>query len=133
MSVETGLSGAQFEALRELALADGRSTVSTLARELGVDPAAISRLVAGLQRLGLVSRARDDSDGRRQPVILTQEGRDLMAAFHAEAHEHESTLTAGLDPQSLETAMQVLRTLRDTLEAVPRGRIRSGLGGRRMP
>lgn len=132
MSAETGLSGAQFEVLRELSLADGHSTVSALARELGVDPAAISRLIASLQRLGLVSRARDDSDGRRQPVLLTQEGRDLMTAFHAEAHERESTLTAGLDTQSLETAMQVLRALRDNLEAVPRGRRRSGLGERRV-
>ena len=48
LTVETGLSGAQFEVLRELALADGRSTVSALSRELGVDPAAVSRLVASL-------------------------------------------------------------------------------------
>lgn len=113
MSVETGLSGAQVEVLRELALANGQSTVSALARELDVDPAAVSRLVASLQRLGLVSRARDDTDGRRQPVIVTQEGRDLMVASHAEAHARESVLTAGLDAQSLETAMQVLRTIRD--------------------
>ena len=122
LTVETGLSGAQFEALRELALADGRSTVSALTRELGVDTAAVSRLIAGLQQLGLVSRVSDDRDGRRRPVVLTDEGRSLMIAFHAKVHEREAALTAALDQQSIETAMQVLQTLRDALVSAPRRR-----------
>jgi DNA-binding MarR family transcriptional regulator len=115
LTEETGLSGAQFEVLRELALADGRSTVSALSRELGVDPAAVSRLVAGLEQLSLVSRVSDDRDGRRRPVVLTQDGSRLMVAFHAKAHEGEAALTAALDPQSLQTTMQVLHTLRDVI------------------
>jgi DNA-binding MarR family transcriptional regulator len=133
LTVETGLSGAQFEVLRELALANGRSTVSALARELAVDPAAISRLIGGLQRLGLVSRESDERDGRRRPVVLTDGGRRLMVAFHEEAHEREATLTAALDPQSIETAMQVLHTLRDALDAGSRGRSRSDSSTRRLP
>ena len=122
LTAETGLSGAQFEALRELALANGRSTVSALARELGVDPAAVSRLVAGLEQLGLVSRVSDDRDGRRRPVVLTKDGNRLMVTFHTEAHRRESALTAALDPQSIETTMQVLHALRDALGAAPRRR-----------
>jgi DNA-binding MarR family transcriptional regulator len=122
LTVETGLSGAQFEVLRELALADGRSTVSALSRELGVDPAAVSRLVASLEQLGLVSRVSDDRDGRRRPVVLTADGSRLMVAFHTDAHKRESALTAALDPQSIETAMQVLHALRDALDAAPRRR-----------
>ena len=122
LTAETGLSGAQFEALRELALADGRSTVSALARELGVDPAAVSRLVAGLEQLGLVSRVSDDRDGRKRPVVLTNDGSRLMVDFHAEAHERESALAAALDPQSIETTMQVLHALRDALGAASRRR-----------
>lgn len=120
LAVETGLSGAQFEVLRELALADGRSTVSALARGLGVDPAAISRLIAGLERDGLVARTRDERDGRRQPVVLTEEGRRLVVAFHTEAHERESALASGLNPQSVETTIEVLRTLRDSLDSAAR-------------
>jgi len=122
LTVETGLSGAQFEVLRELALADGRSTVSALARELGVDPAAVSRLVASLEQLGLVSRVSDERDGRRRPVVLTEDGSRLMLTFHAEAHKRESALTAALDPQSIETTMQVLHALRDALDAAPQRR-----------
>ena len=122
LTVESGLSGAQFEVLRELALADGRSTVSALARELGVDPAAISRLVSGLQRDGIVTRMSDERDGRRRPVVLTEDGRRLMVAFHAEAHKRESALTRALDPQLVETTMQVLHALRDALDSAPRRR-----------
>ena len=116
LAAETGLSGAQFEVLRELALADGRSSVSALSRGLGVDPAAVSRLVAGMNRLGLVSRERDERDGRRQPVVLTEEGRRLIVAFHTEAHEYESALASTLDSQAIETTMRVLGSLRDILD-----------------
>jgi len=122
MTAETGLSGGQFEVLRELALADGRSTVSALARELGADPAAVSRLVAGLQKLRFVSRVSDDRDGRRRPVVLTDEGRRLMVAFHAQIHVHESALTAALDQQSIETTVRVLNAMRDAIKAAPRRR-----------
>jgi MarR family transcriptional regulator, transcriptional regulator for hemolysin len=120
LAAETGISGAQFEALRELALAGGRSTVSAMARELGVDRAAVSRLVAGLERAGLVERVQDERDGRSQPVVLSDAGRRFMLAFHTEAHEREAALGGLLDSESVETAMRVLRTLRDALGAMSR-------------
>jgi DNA-binding MarR family transcriptional regulator len=119
LAVETGITGAQFELLRELALADGRSTVSALARELGIDPAAVTRVVAGLHEQGLVSRESDDRDGRLRPVVLTEDGRRLMVRIHAALHEREAALTTGLDPQSVEAAMQVLQELRTVLDSVP--------------
>jgi DNA-binding MarR family transcriptional regulator len=122
LAIETGLSGTQFEVLRELALADNSSTVTALARELGVDPAAISRLIAGLEQLGLVSRTRDGRDGRRRPVALTEDGRRRMVALHARLHERESALLTGLDRQSIETTMKVLRTVRDALDLASRRR-----------
>lgn len=122
LSEGMGLSGAQAELMRELALANGSSTVSALSRELGVDPAAVSRLTAGLRELGLVTRVSDARDRRRRPVVLTDEGRRLMVAFHAQAHESESAFTADLDADSLDTTMRVLRTLRDALDTASRQR-----------
>jgi DNA-binding MarR family transcriptional regulator len=82
----------------------------------------VSRLIASLQQLGFVSRVSDDRDARRKPVVLTEEGQRLMTAFHAKAHERESALTAALDPQSIETTMQVLHALRDAFDPAPRRR-----------
>ena len=122
MAAETGVSGAQFELLRQLALADGRSSTSELARELDVDPAAVTRLVAGLHELGLVDREDDARDHRRRPVVLTSAGRDFMVKLHAELHARETALGTQLDPAAVETATQVLRTIRSVLEHGARGR-----------
>lgn len=116
-TAEFGLSGAQLEILRQLALAGGRSTTSALARELAVDPAAVTRLVAGLERLELVSREDDERDGRRRPVLLTPSGRAMMLGFHARVHARESALAAEIDPESVEAAMRVLRAIRSAVDA----------------
>jgi DNA-binding MarR family transcriptional regulator len=116
VSEVTGVSGAQFELLRQMALAGGRTTTSALARELGVDPAAVTRLVAGLEKAGLVTREEDERDGRRRPVLLTPAGRDFMVRLHADLHEREAALGASLDEASVETAMQVLQTVRSVLD-----------------
>ena len=122
LSDEMGASGSQLALLRQMALAGGRSTVSSLARELAVDPAAVTRLVAGLTKLGLLSRERDGRDGRRRPVVLTPAGRDLVVDMHARLHEREAALEGKLDKASLETTMRVLQTIRDVLEHGAAGR-----------
>ncbi len=112
-----GVSTAQFELLRELALADGRSTASGLAGRLGVDKAAVTRLIADLETGGLVGREQDAADGRRRPVVLTPAGRRLMVDFHTRMHERESALLGVLEPSDIETAMRVLETIRDVMAA----------------
>jgi len=114
----TDYTGAQFEVLRQLAVADGRSTVSALARELAVDPAAVTRLVAELTGLGLVQRESDARDGRRRPVVFTDEGRRRMADLHASLHERESALTEQIDPPAIETAIGVLQAMRAAVDSV---------------
>lgn len=116
----TQFTGAQFEVLRQLAVDNGSSTVSALARDLALDPAAVTRVCADLVRLGVVKRESDANDGRRKPVVLTDEGRSQMADLHALLHERESALTEGeLDTQAIETAIRVLRTMRAGVDSVP--------------
>ena len=124
-TAEFGVSGAQFEVLRQMALADGRSSTSALARDLAVDPAAVTRLVAGLERLGLVTREDDERDGRRRPVLLTPAGRAMMLDFHARMHASESALAADLDEASIDVTVRVLRAIRSVFDpdgSVHRGR-----------
>jgi DNA-binding MarR family transcriptional regulator len=115
-AVEFGVTGAQLEILRQLALADGRSTTSVLARELAVDPAAVTRVVAGLERLALVSREDDERDGRRRPVLLTPAGRAIVVDLHAGMHARESALTATIDEASIASAVRVLQTIRGVFD-----------------
>jgi len=120
VATHTGYTSAQFEVLRQLAVADGRSTVSALARELAVDPAAITRVVAELGRLGLVEREKDARDGRRRPVVLTDEGRRRMGELHTALHQREWALAQGIDVGEIETATRVLRAMRAAVDALPR-------------
>src|SRR5512132_805534 len=52
--------------------------VADLRRELDIDAGFLSRLLARLQRDGLVARERSAADGRRQRIRLTADG---LAAF----------------------------------------------------
>ena len=124
MAAETGYNGAQFEVLRQLAVSGGRSTVSVVARDLAVDPAAVTRLVAELTGLGLVGREQDPRDGRRRPVVLTTEGRRRMGAIHESLHRYETALTLDMDGRDLDTAMRVLSSMRAAVDALPARRPR---------
>jgi DNA-binding MarR family transcriptional regulator len=115
-TAEFGVSGAQFEVLRQMALADGRSSTSALARDLAIDPAAVTRLVAALERLGLVAREDDERDGRRRPVLLTPAGRAMMLDFHERMHASEAALTAEIDEASIDDAIRVLRAIRSVFD-----------------
>ncbi len=117
---DTGMLTAEFEVIRELAAAGGRSHVSEMSRQLQVDPAAVSRLVSGLERRGLVVREADPHDGRRRPVLLSDEGRRFAAGFQAYLHDLQAALMATVDPDSLETTLRVLRETRDALDIVAR-------------
>lgn len=117
-SREAGIPAAQLQVIRELAVSpDGRSHVSTIARDLGVDAAAITRLVAALEKRGLVLRKLDPQDGRRRPVLLSEQGKRLALLFHARQHELERTLASRIDEDSLDTARLVLQQVREILSA----------------
>jgi DNA-binding MarR family transcriptional regulator len=57
----------------------GSVRASDLGAYFGIDKGAISRQVALLERVGLVARAPDPRDGRAQPLVVTEEGRNRLA------------------------------------------------------
>jgi DNA-binding MarR family transcriptional regulator len=59
------------------------STITDVARNLGLSESAPSRLVVRAERLGLVDRARDVFDGRETSVRVTTRGRAAIHRFDA--------------------------------------------------
>ena len=51
-------------------------TASDLSRELGLDPGYLSRILARLERQGLIDRFPSEDDARRRLLSLTPEGED---------------------------------------------------------
>ena len=57
----------------------GPMRLGALAEVEGVSAPSMTRIVASLQDLGHVRRARDPADGRAQVVEVTESGRELVA------------------------------------------------------
>ena len=58
----------------------GPATPSQLAREEGLQPQSLTRLLVTLEERGLIARQRDAADGRRILVRITPAGRRALAA-----------------------------------------------------
>jgi DNA-binding MarR family transcriptional regulator len=75
----TGLTAPRLSALSVLVFA-GPRTMSELATSEQVKAPTMTRLVQGLQRQGLVVRARDPGDARRVIIRATPDGLRLLKA-----------------------------------------------------
>ena len=75
-----GLNPAQWDALRFIARANKYSrTPGALARFLGTTKGTASQTVNALEKKGLLTRRSDTSDKRIRHIVLTAEGRALLA------------------------------------------------------
>ena len=71
------LSRAQYNFLAVLSLAeDNQLSLGEIARETGVSPAYVTKLLDGLEQEGLVERVTDPVDRRITQAHLTDEGRN---------------------------------------------------------
>jgi DNA-binding MarR family transcriptional regulator len=72
--------------------------VTDLAGRLGIDPPAVTRKVQQLERLGLVSRARDACDARASLLQVTDQGRQVLKRFLLARHQWLTALLADWPP-----------------------------------
>ncbi|HZU85120.1 MAG TPA: MarR family transcriptional regulator [Polyangiaceae bacterium] len=81
-----GLGLSDFAALHHLAQAPGnRLRRVDLARKLARTPSGVTRLLAPLERRGIVARELDGTDARATYAVLTKSGRALVADATATA------------------------------------------------
>ncbi len=73
MTLRLGVSGPQRLALRLLSLRDA-ATPGELSRALHLHPSSLTGMLRRLEAHGLIVRARDPSDGRRQRLRVTPQG-----------------------------------------------------------
>ncbi|HSK99748.1 MAG TPA: helix-turn-helix domain-containing GNAT family N-acetyltransferase [Rubrobacteraceae bacterium] len=91
-------------------------TASELSRELGLDAGYLSRMLAGLERRGLVERVRSESDARRRLLSLTPEGRDAFSVLDARSREEVAETLEGHSEEEQLRLLQAMRTIERTLE-----------------
>jgi MarR family transcriptional regulator, transcriptional regulator for hemolysin len=88
-----------------------------LADLVGVEGPSMVSMLDRLERDGFVTRAPSAQDRRVKLVQLTDAGRKIYAEVHAVAQGFRADLFAGLDPDKLAIAAEVLETLRARIEA----------------
>lgn len=76
------LTYVQWLPLYKLAMAEG-NTIASLARDLEIDPGAMTRSVDRLEAKGLVRRERSTADRRVVHLVLTDEGRQVASKVPA--------------------------------------------------
>ncbi len=120
---DVNISGLQYGVLRMLQLE--RLTISTISQRMGLDPSALVRIIDLLEKKELVSRGVDPNDRRRNPIQITQKGRELLAA-NPVISEKDLTFQA-LESLGAESALQLRDLLLQVIRHFPEGRLVSGL------
>lgn len=117
-SREIGMPASRLALLRLLAVAEIDLGVMDLARQLGINAAAVTRQVQELEREGLVRRRADSKDGRRSYVSLSPKGQKLFEEIHNRSHKLERSLSSAIGAEEMATATTVLAKLRAFLEGL---------------
>lgn len=88
---------------------------SALADRLGVEPPTVSRMIARLERGGLIERRRDPHDARLWRIHPTPRSRLLEATVRRSWGELDEAVAAALGPAGTE---QLTRLLSEAAEAL---------------
>ena len=91
------------------------ATPGRLGDELGLNSPAVTAVVDRLQRLGLVSRERDERDRRRVLLAVTDQATDLGWSFFGRLIGDMVTAAEEFDEEELATVRRFLRTVDSVL------------------
>lgn len=86
-----------------------------LAERVGIEGATIVRVVDELEKEALIRRIPDDTDRRVKLIQLTDEGGSLRPGRKTAARLRMAFL-GDLDPDAVDTAMDVLRKLHEKFQ-----------------
>ena len=111
---EVGLTPVQFGVLAVVADTPG-PTQAELARAVMVRPQSVGEIVEVLERRGLLRREGEGGRGRRRPLVLTDAGRDVLAAAWPGVLAFNDPDALGLSPDEHATLDRLLRRVLERL------------------
>jgi MarR family transcriptional regulator, transcriptional regulator for hemolysin len=113
-----GLTRAQGVILVRLSRQPGLSQ-NELAGLCEVEPITVGRLVDRLEARGLLERRADPSDRRIRRLHLLPAAEPILAKIHEYKARLQHELTAGLEPQAIATALDVVMHMKQKLTMEP--------------
>jgi DNA-binding MarR family transcriptional regulator len=111
---------AEGRVLYEIAKADG-ITAKAVAAITGLDAGYLSRIVARLERDGVVDRERSASDGRSTVLRLTARGAEVFSPFDRRSAALVEGLIGGLSPERRARLTGAMAELEELLSAPAAG------------
>jgi DNA-binding MarR family transcriptional regulator len=109
------LSPAKLQAL--LAVSEGDMRMGDLAERLGLAESSVTRLVEGLEVLGLVARRMPGSDRRSVAVTLRAGGRKVVEQIHQGRREFLRDVLETLEPAEQEQVVRLFGKVARALKA----------------
>jgi DNA-binding MarR family transcriptional regulator len=118
-SRQVGMPAARLALMRFLAIRHPEAVgIMEIARQLGINAAAVTRQVKTVESERLVERCADARDGRRSYVNLTADGLRIFEQVHERAHAFEQALGTAVSAEDMAAALRVLVRVRAALEAL---------------
>lgn len=112
-----GLSSARWQVMGAVGLAAAPLPVAHIARNMGLTRQAVQRIADELAVDGIVEFAPNPHHRRAKLVVLTARGAALYAAADAQQIPWINRLADGIPVRKLADALEVLRELRERLDA----------------
>lgn len=110
MLADANVTEAQWRVLRVLEEI-GPTDATEIAREACLLMPSLTRILQGLEEKGLTSRSAHPSDGRKQLVTITEQGKALIAQYLAEANQIFGDLERAFGPDRVEVLLDLLNDL----------------------
>lgn len=120
--LKSPLSLTEVRVLYEMAHHE-ETTATDLARELGLDPGYLSRILRGFRRDGLARSRRSKTDRRRQLLSLSEKGEQAFAALNATQRREIERLLEGLPVSERHRLLAAMQVVEDVLSAPPEHRV----------
>jgi len=95
-------------------------TAADLARDLGLDPGYLSRILRGFAQRGLLVRARSQDDARQSHLSLTPAGREAFAPLDRGSHEEVAAMLGPLSEGAQARLIEAMSTVAQLLGQRPR-------------
>ena len=111
---------AEARLLFELAHRDG-PMAADLARDLGLDPGYLSRILRGFETAGLIAREASSTDGRQSRIALTEAGRAAFAPLDRQSSEAVAGILAPLPAHDRARLLAAMETVQVLMSGAPRG------------
>jgi DNA-binding MarR family transcriptional regulator/GNAT superfamily N-acetyltransferase len=114
--VDSEFSMSEMRVLYELAHRD-RPTAGALAKELGLDPGYLSRMLRAFEKRGLLARSASKYDGRQNLLSLTEQGRKIFAPLEARWQQQMVHLLENIPAGDRKRLVEAMHTIEAVLGA----------------